>query len=74
MTYTVHFVRADGKGVQTYLSGLKGVEAQRIKQQIFDRDPTKTIVWVLDEAGQMLGEPLDRDPPEDETTRVMRAT
>jgi len=73
-TYTVHYRRADGKGTQTYLSGLKGVEAQRIKQQIFDRDPTKTMVWVLDGANVMLGDALIREPAEDESTRIARAT
>lgn len=74
MTYTVYFRRADGKGTKTFMTGLNASGAERVKQMVFDRDLTKTMVWVLDENYQMLGDPLDRDPDEAETDRIARAT
>lgn len=72
--YTVYYRKADGQGTKVFLSRLNRAAAQAAQEHHFKTQPDVTMCWVLDENNQMLGDPLDRDPPEDETTRIARAT
>jgi len=60
MRYTVYYRRADGEGTKTYLAGLTAESAEKVKRKVFDADVRRTMVWVLDEDYEMLGDPLVR--------------
>lgn len=60
MDYTVYYRCADGAGTKVYLADLTRDSSQRVQQKAFESDPRKTMVWVMDSAGDMLGDPLIR--------------
>lgn len=60
--YTVYFRRMDGNGTQTWRDGLSKPEAVAQQNWCFRSAETNaSMVWVLDDAGRMLGEPLMKE-------------
>lgn len=62
MSFTVHYRRADAQGTKTFLTGLNRAAAEAAQAHFFDTHPEATMCWVLDDAGNMLGDALTRDP------------
>lgn len=62
--YSVYYRRRDGYGTRLWDRFINRSEAIAQKQWCFKNPATEaTMVWVLDAAGQMVGEPLLKTAP-----------